>query len=125
MPVIRVDAKEFHKQLGGEISFEELKEKLFQFGMEMDVEEVFEETIVEEKVKGKTQSKVVKTKIRDDYLIETAANRPDLTCLELIALSTGIFLDFRKMPQFRIQNQSEKLERIIVTKNVNQYYENG
>lgn len=44
----------------------------------------------------------MKTKLRDEYLIETAANRPDLTNLELTALAAGVFLDFRKMPDFRV-----------------------
>jgi hypothetical protein len=40
----------------------------------------------------------------DIYEIATPANRPDLTCLESIALATGVYLRFRKMPAYKARN---------------------
>eukprot|EP01017_Pseudomicrothorax_dubius_P029113 TRINITY_DN3506_c0_g3_i3.p1 TRINITY_DN3506_c0_g3~~TRINITY_DN3506_c0_g3_i3.p1 ORF type:complete len:593 (-),score=188.34 TRINITY_DN3506_c0_g3_i3:161-1939(-) len=93
MPTIHVSRAYFFKLLGKQLTFEELENLAFEYGIE--VEEEVEEGI--EKLK-----------------FELGANRYDLLCVEGLVLCLGTFLGLRKPPVYAIKNAEGARHKLIV-----------
>lgn len=109
MPTVTVDIDSFFSRLGKKLTFKELEELCFDFGIEVE----------EKDIAGSVSGKNAKAKVKKQYAFEVGANRPDLLCLETLSLSLGVFLGTRKLPVFSVKS-AEKKERIIVKPNCKQ-----
>lgn len=87
MPIVSVLPGRLYELMGvNPMTQEELRQLLLQFGLELD-------EVVEEEVEGK---KVIR------YKIEVPANRPDLLCVESIAVALKVYLG-GEHPNYAIQ----------------------
>ena len=109
MPTVTVNRDALFKALGRTFTDEEFDNLCFEFGIELDEvtteEKMFE---AEQKKSGAHLSKEVL------YKIEVAANRYDLLCLEGLALALSVFLEQKKMPEFKVLNVLPAEERQLI-----------
>lgn len=73
MPIVSVNIENFFKKLGKKLSFKELEELCFEYGIEVEEKEVAK--------KNKKSGKEEKVK---EYAFEVGANRPDLLSVETL-----------------------------------------
>lgn len=66
------------------------------------------------KKKKKDKKKGAEEKTEPVYKVEVPANRYDLLCVEGIALAMKSYLGLGDLPHFRIKNNSDTLEKVIV-----------
>ncbi|KAL4503251.1 hypothetical protein ABPG72_000857 [Tetrahymena utriculariae] len=104
MPIVSVNIKNFFKKLGKELTFHELEELCFEYGIEVEEKEVSK--------KNKKSGKEEKVK---EYAFEVGANRPDLLSVETLTQALGVFIGTRKPPQYTVK-PVEKRQKIIVKK---------
>ncbi|KAH8583312.1 phenylalanyl-tRNA synthetase beta chain [Cryptosporidium sp. chipmunk genotype I] len=99
MPVVSVSTRVLSSHLNKEVTSEWLDELCFNYGLELDCIEFDEEL----------QENVAK--------IEIPANRPDILCLEGLAIALGCFIGSSKIPLFNLKPRKNE-QKIIVKRNV-------
>lgn len=99
MPTVNVPVSVFNAGLGKVLTLAELEELCFEFGMEVELQEL-------------------EPKEPNKYSFETGSNRNDLLCAEGIIRSLSIFMGNRESPRFEALKGTESM---VVKKDVGIY----
>lgn len=99
MPTVHIEKDVFARYLGKTLTFVELNDLSFEFGIEVEEKEIEEE---EKKEDPKDKKKKKKQEKRFEYVFEIAANRPDLLSVEGLTIALGCYLKLRDIPKYEL-----------------------